>query len=504
MPSRIRDPETGRFVAAEKQNGAGDTERIGPLTMAVQSSELLERLRFGQRGGYQYGTDRNIYKVAGYVAQGKLTFSDYWAKYDRQDVAGRIVDMPAQTTWRNPPEIHERDADGEAIKEDTPWSKAAREMVERLKLWRRCEQVDRLSRIGRFGVLVIGEKGVPDSAMVRPMGKLSGPEDVIYLRAFHEGSVVIEKWIMDAGNPLFGMPEIYRIELASGMENFPAMTTQVHHTRVIHVAEDRLEDEVYGRPALKRVMNLFNDMQKITAATAEGFWQIADRLLMVSIDPNAKVGDDQRQALSQAIQEMFHDLRRHLVAQGLEAEWLGGSTPDPMGAAQLYMMLIGAAAGIPFRVLFGNDTGERSSQEDQKQWLGTVGERIERHASPNILQEFFDRMIAHGALKAPANGYTDVWPSLYETPEKELAETDKAVAETAKALTPVGGDPTALVEITEEGRVKLIPLAADETPFKIPERVPGGDPFDEPPGSDEGEEEDDGGDDDPEEMEEAA
>lgn len=462
--NRLRDPDTGRFVSANQATN-GNSASAGPSTMVLHSSELLERLRFAQRAGMQYGSDRDIYKVAGYVAQGSLRFSDYWAKYDRQDVAGRIVDMPAQTAWRNPPDMHEADGDGVPIKDETEWSRAANDMIDRLRLWMRFEQVDRLSRVGRYGILLIGERGVPDRGLREPMGNLSGPDDVIYLRAFHEGSVQIETWITDTGDPRFGMPEIYKIQLAAGVANFPDTNALVHHTRVIHVAEDLLEDEVFGRPALKRVMNLFNDFQKVTAATGEAYWQLADRLLMLSIDPQAKVSASQREALSDAIGEIFHDLRRYMVAQGMDAEWLSGSTPNPMEAAKLYMMLVGASAGIPFRVLFGNDTGERASGEDQKQWLGTVTERIERHASPNILQAFFDRMIEHRALPRPRNGYVDVWPTLWETPEKELAETDKAVAETAKALTPVGGDPTALVEVTEKGRVRLLPMQGGESPF---------------------------------------
>lgn len=457
MASRPRDPATGRFVSA---NG-----------LAANDTDWIDRIRFARRAGLQYGTERNVYKVAGYVSEGSLRFSDYKSKYERQDIAGRIVDMAAQTTWRNPPEVWETDREGEA----TAFTDAFNAMRERLRLWHRFERADRLAGIGRYGVLLLGTRGTADASLESPLGRLRDPEDVIYLSAFHEGHVEIKRWIQDPGDPRFGMPEVYEIELSSGVEGFEASKRLVHHSRVLHIAEDLLEDEVYGRPRLKRVMNLLNDLEKITAATAEAYWQLADKILVAGIDPQARTSDDARKALGEALQEIMHDLRRQIVGQGLELDWLGGDAPNPMDAAKLYMMLIGGASGIPHRVLFGNETGERSSSEDQKQWLGTVKERTERFAEPTILRAFIDRMIESGALPRPANGYVCVWPTLWEEPDSEVADVDLKRAQAAKALTPVGGDPTALVEIDEDGRVKLVPRKAGEaSPFDLPKEE--GDP----------------------------
>lgn len=465
-----------RIAANADANSINAARELGPggLVQVTHSTEWLERMRFAQRAGLQYGTDRYIYRVAGYVPQGSLTFSDYWAKYDRQDVAGRIVDMPAKKTWRATPEIVELDARGEPVPGATEFTRAVEQLFERVKMWRMLERVDRLSGIGRYGLLLFGVRGVSDQEMRTPLTRVSGPDDIVWVGARHEGSVSIQSWVEDTGDPAYGMPELYAIEMSAVMvgagSQAPNQTMVVHRSRVVHIAEDPLEDDVYGRPRLKRCMNLFNDMEKVTAATGESYWQLADRILLMSIDPNAKVDATGRQKLTEAIEEMMHDLRRHLVAQGLDGRWLESTPPDPTAAATMYMMLIGATAGIPYRVLFGNTTGERASTEDLKAWMGTIGERIETYASPDILRRVIDRLIEMGALPRPRHGYLDVWPPLWETPELEAAETNLAVARAAQAMTPVGGDPTALVTIDEDGRVKLIPRAeGDESPFDIPE-----------------------------------
>lgn len=446
-------------------------EEADPFSRVALSSELTERLRFAQRAGLQYGTKRYVYKVAGYPAQGEVDFDDYWARYDRQDIASRVVDMPARTTWRNPPEILEKDANGDPIEGETPFTRAVLELIDRVNLWSALERVDRLSGIGRYGVLLLGFRAGSDQELRLPARRMRGVEDLLFLTPRAEGGSTISKWDADPTSEHFGTPEVYKIQLSSGMSEFPQKAIEVHRSRVIHVAEDCLEDEVFGRPRLKNILNLLHDLEKITAASGEAYWQLADRILMASIDPDAKVSPNAREALGEALEEMMHDLRRQLVAQGLDMKWLESTPPDPRGAAELCMMLIGAARGIPYRLLFGNTTGERASSEDQKTWLGSIAERIERHASPNILRPFLDRMIEVGVLPRPTHGYLDVWPTLWETPEIEVAERNAAIARAAKDLTPVGADPLALIEIDEDGLIHLVPrLVTDPSPFELEPR----------------------------------
>ena len=462
MTQRLRDPETGRFVSSESSNGgSGAGER-----QFVVMSEADFRERFGGALGLTYEGKRDIYKIAGWPKSPK--FPDYWIRYLRQPAARRVVDMPVQTTWRNPPYLVETDKE----EEETEFTRAFESMRKRLRLWHHFERVDKLARVGRYGVLMIGVRGSTDQTLHRPMTRLSGPDDVLYLRPFHEGHAEVERLVSD-GSERHGLPEFYKVQLTSDVANFQSRTVRVHHSRTLHILEDALEDDVYGRPAMEPVLNPLVSLETVEAATQTSFWHLADKVLVATIDPKTKVDDTAKKALTEALGEMMHDTRRTVSAQGLTLSWLGSEIPDPSAASKLFMMEIAGTKGIPFRTMFGNETGERSSTEDQKQYLGSISERHERFAEPVLVRAFVDRMIDMGALTRPSTGYEVVWPTLWETPEKDVAETDALVAKAAKDLTPMGGDPLKLVDIDKDGRPMLAPRKVDDpSPFDIVEPEP--------------------------------
>lgn len=411
---------------------------------------LLSRLAFAQRAGFQYGSKRDIYEVAGYIAQGQEEFDDYWGFYDRNEIAGRIVDMAPKGTWKTPPEIVEPDVDPE---KPTPFMADFSALAERLRLWHYFERADRLSRIGRYGVLFIGVPG-EDMALKEEMPTLRGPDDVLYLSAFSEKAAAIKSFVRDTGDPRFGLPLMYELDFSTATDTTStSRKMMVHHSRVIHIAEDLLDDEVYGRPVLKRLLNRLSDLEKVTASTGESYWQMAARILTGEIDPDAAVSETTLDNLGGALEEMVHDLRRQFISEGVKLSWLDSTPADPGSAADLFMTLIAAGAGIPKRILFGSETGERASTEDQKTWYSSINERQEQHAEPSILRAFIDRLGAYNAMDLPKAGYDVVWPTLFEEPESLIADANLKRAETAKALTPVGGDPMELVEVDEERNV---------------------------------------------------
>lgn len=461
-------------------NGESVRGKSQALSAVNSSGDALtiERLDFARRAGLQYGGSRDVYKVAGYKKE--PTYEDYWSYHDRHPIAGRIIDMPPQTTWRHPPGIVEPEQE-----DGTDFAKAFEELSGRLGMWGRMERVDRLARIGRYAVLLIGAKDAQSLEDLRePLERLSGPDDVAYLSHYSEKHARIQEWVSDHTDERFGMPETYRIDLSRGNPKFKAGTTLVHWSRVVHIAEDVLEDDVYGRPALRRVLNtIFND-EKVDAASAESFWQLADQILQLNIDPDASITPDQMTEIDTKIQALYHDLRKHFYLQGGELSWLGGETPDPTGLSDVLATKMAAGSGIPKRILFGSERGELASQQDERNWLGTIGERQIHHAEPNMLRALIDRLVAVGALPRPGkDGYECQWPNLYKSSEKEVAERNDLTAKTAASLTPVGGDPYQLVTVDSEGNVWL---RDSEEVNKEREADPGlgivdGDMDDEPP-----------------------
>lgn len=442
--------------------------------LALFSRVLLERYKnLGRRAGLQYGNERSIFTVAGYVPAGEEDFEHYWALYQRDAIAGKIVDLPAQTTWKIAPTLID---DGTEDQESSELVEKFEALAERLDLWHYFERADRLCRVGRYSVMLLGTAGTTDQELKTPLEGPLLPEDLLYVSVFHEEEAEIARWEQDVGNERFGRPTIYRIDLSSGVQGFPQATVEVHHTRVLHVAEDLLTDEVFGRPALKRCLNRLFDLEKICASTGEAYWQLAARILHAKIDPEFEFDADTLDDLGEALEEIVHDLRRHFLGQGAELDWLESTPPDPSSAGNFFMTLIAAAADIPVRILFGSERGELASSQDERNFMGRINQRQETHAEPTLLRAFVDRLTELGALPLVEAGYSVSWPSLFEETAKERAETNKAKADTAKALTPMGGDPLELVTIDAEGDLQLREVVHEE------EVLPEGPPALPPPG----------------------
>lgn len=452
--SVVRRSGRGKKLTARQQQ---QFERVSNILSSLPGT-LASRLRFLSRAGFQYGGKRDIFAVAGYVKDAELSFEHYWGLYTRGDVAGRIVDMPAKTTWRKPPDVYEEDRpDG------TDFTQAFSTLAKRIKLWRYLERVDRLSGVGQYAVLLLGVRGVDDTQLKKPLGQLAGPDSLIYLSVFTEANAAIAQWVKDTGDPRFGQPLLYNINLSSGISGFPTATVPVHWSRIIHVAEDALQDEVYGRPRLQRPLNRLYDLDKIAASVGESFWQAAARILQAKIDPDAAIDPADLQELDDKLSQLTHDLRRQFYGQGMELGWLPATAEDPKSIPNLYFELIAAATGIPRRILFGNEEGSLASSTDQATYFGMIDERQEHHAEPLILRAFIDRLVGARALPQPSTGEYEVdWPSLFQLTEGEQADANYKRAQAVAALTPQGGDPMTLAEIDEDRNIWPVPR--DPTP----------------------------------------
>jgi len=137
-------------VQRTKWNGNGNgmtTNEMKVLSYVAQRAGLAGAL------GQQFSGNRDLYDALGYKKV--LRFRDYFAKYDRENIAGRIVDMPASASWRRTPTVK----DGEEEDENTEFEQAWGKLSDRLGIYHYLERADRLAGIGRFAVLVIGARG---------------------------------------------------------------------------------------------------------------------------------------------------------------------------------------------------------------------------------------------------------------------------------------------------------------------------------------------------------
>jgi hypothetical protein len=376
----------------------------------------------------QYGTDRDIYQALGY--KDPLTYADYWSHYSRQDIAKAIIDRPVKATWQGQLELIEsEDA------EKTEFEKAWNDLNKRLKLRSLLSRVDRLTGIGRYGVLLLGLDDVKDQqGFVNPV-KEDGKRQLMYIKPFGENSAKIDTPESDPSNPRYGMPKIYSIQVAD-VASGSSSTVRVHYSRCLHILDDHLESEVIGIPRLESVFNRLMDLEKLVGGDAEMFWRGARPGYQGVVDKDFQMTQTLKDDLITQLDEMEHNLRRYLVNEGVTLQALAQQIADPKSHFDTIISCISAVTGIPKRILMGSERGELASTQDTGEWKTYVQSRREDHAEPHIIQPFADRLIELKILPKPETGnYKVDWLDLFSISEKERVEIGKARANAVREYT---------------------------------------------------------------------
>lgn len=399
------------------------------------------------RAGLSFLGSRDLYKALGYDRQ--LTYQGFVERYARDGLASRIVDAYAQATWSTPPAVVE---DEDEARERTEFEQAFLELAKRLQLWDRLTRVDKLAGLGRYAVLFIGLND--GRATDLEAGKVKDAGRVLYLSVFGEGSARIKEVETRTDQARYGLPMQYELDTGISIGSTTKSSKQnVHASRVLHVAENLLEDDVQGTPRLQRVWNLLDDLAKAVGGSAEAFWKIADRGIAFELDPAAKVDDTVIAAMKDQIEAFYHEQRRYLTLQGAKANVLGGGSVNPAGVAEIVLSLIAGTTGIPKRILLGSERGELASSQDQRSWNERVDERARTWAEPMVLRELIDRLIGIGALPAPRDAYLVRWPDRFALSPSEQAEVAKRRADAVRALASQGSQAAPMTLVTQsEGR----------------------------------------------------
>lgn len=390
------------------------------------TSMVVARANLASRLGQQYGGDRDIYQALGYKTI--LTYQDYWAQYSRQDIAKAIIDRPVKATWQGQLELIESE---DAKK--TPFEKAWNDLNNRLKLRSLLARVDRLTGIGRYGVLLLGLDDVQDQqGFVNPIN--GGQRKLLYVKPFGEESAKIDTYEIDPSNSRYGMPLIYSVQVAD-VASGSSSTVRVHQSRMIHILEDHLESEVIGIPKLESVFNRLQDLEKLVGGDAEMFWRGARPGFQGMVDKDYTMTQGTKDDLKEQIDEYEHNLRRVLINEGVDLKALAQQIADPENHVKVQLMMISAVTGIPQRILSGSERGELSSAQDTGEWKTYVQSRREDHAEPHIIRPFADKLIELKILPKPENGYKVDWLDLFSISEKERVEIGKSRANAIREYT---------------------------------------------------------------------
>uniref|UniRef100_A0A6M3L4Q2 Anti-CBASS protein Acb1-like N-terminal domain-containing protein n=1 Tax=viral metagenome TaxID=1070528 RepID=A0A6M3L4Q2_9ZZZZ len=388
----------------------------------MSRTALADKLGKSYWGSTTGVAQRDLYKTLGYETT--PSFNSYYSRYLRQDIAARVVDAPVNAVWRKLPTITE-DKDDTT---ETQFEKAWGLLVKERKVWHYLARADRGAGIGQFGILLLGV----DDGNKELDEPLETAKRLLYIRPYMQNAVTVSKWQEDKQQERYGLPEIYTIEAVLRSSTQSSTTTQsfkVHHSRIVHIAEGCLEDDIYGTPRLERVLNRLQDLELISGGSAEMFWRGAFPGYALKADPQTGAGMAQSlDDLEDEVQAYVHEMRRYLRLVNVDIQPLAPQVADPSNHADLLITLIAAAKEIPKRILMGSERGELSSNQDEKAWMDKIDERRRNYCEPMILRPFIDRLMGCGVLPEIPE-YTVNWPDLMVVSDKDRAEVSAKLSE---------------------------------------------------------------------------
>ena len=439
---------TASRTAAAKPSGNGKKPVFTDRDIMALSA--VARSIVSQRMGLQYGGDRDL--VAALGRKTKPDFKDFMAKYRRNGIATAVVKRVVDKCWDKPPVLTESEDD------ETAFEREFEAIAKRLNLWHHMKRADRLARIGSYSVLLIGFQDGAELSQEVVAGR-----DVAFVRAYSHGNVEIQRTITSINDPRFGKPEVYKIKMKQA-GGTGTITTPVHWSRVIHIAEDLLEDENEGMPQLEDIYDNLEDIEKIVGGSGEMFWRAGMPGLGAIAREGYDFDTDSKEELREEMQNYWHGLSRIMRLAGVDLEQLAPDVANPRHHFDIQLDVIAAAKGIPKRVLIGTEEAKLAGSQDERNFNTSMMSRQSDFCDRVMVRPFADRLIEKQVLTAPAkaNGYEVEWPPLSEPTTRETAEVGesraKALKTVAEAYTLGGRDFLPLLMVME----KVLGLRKDE------------------------------------------
>jgi len=450
-----------------------------PNLLQQISNTVTSRLQWFQ--GLLGGCPKDVEKECGHP--GTISLDDFKNAFLRGDIGQRIIRLYPEECWSEDPEVFETEDE-----EETEFEKAWKDLEEVFSVYELLQRADILSGVGRFGVILLGlddEKEL--NKPVIGLDELGNPvgdatRRLLYLRAFDETFVAVKAYETRQTHPRFGQPTIYTIQfgsekISSGFASImptaitspdtaPGTTTlldakDVHWTRIIHLADNRANSDVFGLPRLEVVYNRYLDLKKVAGGSGEMFWKGAWQGLGVEI-PFSDAAGVPVQVDFESLKEQFflyeQQLQRYIATQGAKVSSLAPGISDPTPSVEVQLLLIAITLACPLRVLKGAEVGQLASGQDMVAWNKRMNRRRNKYVNAKVIRPFVDRLIALGVLPSPADSVSSAgttageatlfqrpkymihWPDLNTPSDMEKAEVSAKITAAITQYITAGGD----------------------------------------------------------------
>ena len=371
-----------------------------------------------------FNPERDLDAECGYPVE--LSLADYITLYKREGISTRAVSIFPEESWITSPLISDEIKDDEYKEHESSFEKEWKQLQNKHHIFSVLQRADVLSGIGQFGVVLLGLDDGED--LSKPVTKKN--LELIYLKTYSQEHVTIASTENDPTSERYGLPEMYKIEFKSqglgavGTDTVSTKTISVHYSRIIHIADNRAESDVFGIPRMQSLFNRLYDLRKILGGSAEMFWKGAFPGYSFEVDSNAGNEFEGVEVDTDSIRAEFerysNGLQRYLALEGVKAKSLSPQVADPSQHVDTQLKVVALCMGVPHRIFIGSEEAKLASSEDTKRWNARINRRREQYLTPYILQPLIERLIEYGIL--PDAEYTIEWEDLNAPTPKQKAE----------------------------------------------------------------------------------
>lgn len=432
-------PKGGSGTPSSSQNGNGDIPLRGDegdgtaRAFQIMANAMMSRLDLVR--GISPDARKDIYDSCHLPAVGQITPDMYWNMFDREPVAARAVEVLPKESWQVQPLIYEAEESDQATAFEEAWDNLGTQL--RGKSYYKDEEgnpvfeyllrADILSRVGQYGLLVIGindGKRLEDPAEIEheessPIRKL------VYLRTYPQQHAKIVEWDTDENSLRYGYPTMYEVQENSptSLTNVtgvaaPSQPKRVHWTRCVHLCDG---GDIFAPETMRSIFNNLYGIQKISCSSPEMYWRGAFPGIGFSTIPqlgaSVKINYEKLQDM---MEKYYQDLQRHFVTWGLQAQQFTPQVVDPSPYIAAQIELICIRLGIPIRVFKGSERGELASTQDDAAWNDRLKLRQKYYLTPKVIVPFVDRLIGMGVLPKPEQ-FSVYWPDLTSQTDEQKA-----------------------------------------------------------------------------------
>lgn len=426
-----------------------DVKRGGIFNALTSTIRRLSASLYGESpdGKRDYKT------LYGYLEN--ISYDDNRGMYQRGGIANTVVAKIAKACWRDQPEV--------MLGETQVLENELTDLVE-VGFFNAFERADILNRIGKLSVLFIG---IPDGLEPdQPLGT-GGNIDDLYFNVYGEDGIIVKTWDNDPMSKRFNLPVIYQLTVTTlsspsgGLQG--GSIVNVHYTRVVHLAEGALENNLEGCSALEPVWNALIDKDKVRGGSGEAFFRNARQKFALQADKDANINrsPEATQAITDEVEAFQNDLQDFMRLENMSMNVVQPGMADPQPTWDIIIEEISGQTGIPIRILTGKGGGTLTGAEDKATWNALVHDRQDHDCTPWFIQAL--RILENARVIKNVPAVMEIkWPVQDALTAKESAEVAHQIGaslnQLAAARSAAGGD-----EIVLESALEAMGLEDIET-----------------------------------------